>query len=231
MAYSNFGSECVCGSNRPVPTINYLQGSSKPSKWFKQSNKEFITRSERFERFEKKPIKTFDEENEQLLDKSAKGIVYLYMAQYPYTFEVELNPTPQSRFEKMAVYDEKKTIRGVETFFVSKTYWLEDGKVQVILDPETVLLQNNCDQAAKLIAKKLNKETPEYRGLFWISFNRLKRPYRVYGVGDKLVVMNLLNGAIFAVDSILEMEPVEDQRFRVEEISLELSSSGNVRKF
>ena len=229
---ANFGSECVCGNNRPVPTINYLQGSQTPSKWFKQSRGEkFLTRQERFELFEKKTAKVYKEETDQELCKNTRGVVYVYMAQYPYTFEVEVNPTPDSRFEKMAVYDEKKTVRGVETFFASKTYWLEEGKVQVILDPETVLLQQNCDHAARFIAGKNGMLSPEYKGIFWISFSRLKRPYRVYEAGDKLVVMNLLNGSIFIIDAKQDMEPIEEQRFHVEEISMEINSSGNARKF
>ena len=233
MAYSNFGSECVCGNNRPVPTINYLQGSQTPSKWFKQSRGEkFLTRQERFELFEKKTAKVYKEETDQELGKNTRGVVYVYMAQYPYTFEVEVNPTPDSRFEKMAVYDEKKNVRGVETFFASRTYWLEEGKVQVILDPEAVLLQQNCDHAARFIAGKNGMLSPEYKGIFWVKFAQRKRPYRVYKIDDKCIVMNLLNGAIFVIDDTFEMEQIVDSKFHVEEIILEkIGSSGNIRRF
>ena len=227
-----FYSETVYGSNRPVPTINYDQGSSKPSKYFKRSNADFVTRAERFARFEKKPSKVFWEENDQQLDKNTRGIVFVYMAQYPYTFELVLKPTPDGRFEKMAIYDERKTVRGVETFFASRTYWMENEKVQVLLDPDTVLLQQNCDHAARFIAGKNGMMIPEYKGIFWVKFSRLKRPYRVYKIDDKCVVMNLLNGAIFVIDDTYEMEQIVDNKFHVEEIILEkIGSSGNIRRF
>ncbi len=227
-----FNSETVYGCNKPVPTISHLRGPQTPSKWFKQSRGEkFFTRQERFERFEKKPLKVYMEEMSQTLEKDVHGIVFVYIAQYPYTFEVEINPTPDCRFEKMAVYDEKKTVRGVETYFASKTYWLEDGKVQLLLDPSSVLLLNDCNKVARFIARKKGMVEPEYKGMFWVKLGAFNRPYRIYKVEDKCLAMNLLNGAIFIIDDVFKMEQIKSNKFLVEEIILETTTEGNLRRF
>ncbi len=210
--------------NRALPTImdTSVQSSTTRSKFFKSSaDEKFMTRAERFEEFEKKTKKVYLRETTQNLENEVSCLCVVQIGGVPYNFEIYLYPSAEDRCERVAIFSDKRITKGIEVVYASKSYWLEAGKVHELLNSTSVLAMDECQKAAGFIAAKKGA-IPEYIGDKLLDFGKGEHPYRVFTVGMDYLIMNLLNGAIFMVqsDNMPDMIEVEDH-FYVKEILFE----------
>ena len=116
-----------------------------------------------------------------------------------------------------------KVQKGFSKVLFSGCYWLENNKLEKLLDAYSVLGDAHCMKVAKRFL-----DAPVYKGVFSISFQPMEeRPYRVYeGGDDDIVVMNLLNGLIFKLKKGgIQMVPL-GERFKVETMFFRSNNNG-----
>ena len=184
----------------------YVNGKSIPQiDWDAAGNpvKVFRNRDARLERLERKFRKTYEREMERKFPTNARGIVVVQLGFYPYNTEIEINPKPSSRCERMAM--EMDRVLRQEYVFVSRTYLLEDEKLTSLINSESVLSLDLCREAMiKMVSFYKDWLRTDYLGVEFIKFGRTENPYRVWEVKTRdaqklFVCFSLLNGAVFIV--------------------------------
>ena len=174
-----------------IPSISegYYQKVSKPSRNKKRSYNSLEAKRARVER---NLLSYYNEEypNEPL-SEADEGLLVLQQGAYPFDMELFFEPQMTSRANAQVIRM-PQVQRGFSKVFYSGSYWLQGGKLEKLLDADSVLEDKICNQVAEQFLK-----TPKNKGVYMLSFGRMTRPYRVYQDKNDLVLMNMLNGLVF----------------------------------
>lgn len=190
------------GNGYTIPQIVKEIGTT-PSKWFKPYASEFKSREEKFSEAEADFMKIFKLENEVDLPSGSEGIVVIQQGHAPFDRDISLNPRLTDRCERQAINIPNKVMRNQPYVFASRTYWLNHGHIEQLLDGNSVLSMTCSRRAVEKIQEYKGGIDKEYQGTFLFEFGSNKHPYRVwklkYELGFTYLVISLLNGSIFEI--------------------------------
>ncbi len=183
----------------------YQRGSTSKAKGFEKEK--FLSRKEVLENLERNFPKAYQEETGEKLAADAKGIVVWQCGLLPYNNDIEISPQLKSH-ASYSVKDMNKVLK-MPYAFESRTYWLEKGKITLLLTPETVLEDKAAEKVVMFLLDKNGWHGVINKGIYNVPCGVHQRPCRVYEVEDKLVLLNLTNGVINIVPSTQELEPID----------------------
>lgn len=201
----------------PKVSQDYWQGAT-PSKYFRQSSATpFQTREEKYAAAEENFREVYKKETGTELPAGTFGIVVIQQGHAPFDFDIAINPKLNNRCEQQAINIPNKVMKGNPYVFSSRTYWLENGKLNSLLDGTSVLSAECCRRAVNKICNYWSAEKM-YLGSMMISvgINR-EHPFRVWRLqhptGISYLLISLLNGSIFraAADEFPTGTPAESK--------------------
>ena len=219
------------GGSSDIPRISsdyYLGVTSSGTRY-----KPFVTREEKFLRVQHNFAKAFKEEQGEKLPKGSKGLVVVQMGHYPMDFDIIINPEIKHYCVKQAIYDQAKLMRQPYVF-ASRTYWLNAGKVELLLDSESVLSLAECERAVyRIMTLKGEKFDLLYMGVQLCKNRALELPFRVWRLQRKdlsvtYLLANLLNGSMFELTAEGLPEMVESpKKFMVGVVHFAVEENGD----
>lgn len=202
--------------NGLFPSIhpNYWLGGEKSKiNNLSSSDGVFMSRAQKIEDAETHFARAYEAENGRVLPKEACGLVCIQLGMYPFGREIYLNPTLQSKCAKMAM-DMDRPVRR-EYVFVSRSYYLQDGKIEPLLDATAVLYARSCAKVAVKLREKMQWSVFEDLGNLRIKTGDDFYPYWVWLVGSErnrqYLLMSVMNGGVFLLDKLPEQKPCEER--------------------
>lgn len=193
-----------------IPSIHPnwgMAGSVSKAKWAKKEEP-YLTREEFVRLMEKDFSAVYLQETGESLRVDEQGIVVFQSSLFPFNRDIVISP----KLKEHCSYSVKEMDKVLKMpyAFESRTYWLEKGKISLILDPVAVLDDKAAEKVVNFLQEKYKWQNVNNKGVFNIACGSHKRPCRVYEIaGENLVLLNLTNGVINIVPSTLELEPID----------------------
>ena len=185
-----------------------MRGASSRAKWAKKVEPH-MTRKEFIELMEKNFLKAYLLETEECLRVDEQGIVVFQASVLPYDRDIAINPALKEHCS-YCVKEMGKVLK-MPYAFESRTYWLEKGKITLLLTPETVLEDKDAEKVVDFLQTKYKWQNVNNKGLYNVVCGFHSRPCRVYEAEANLVLLNLTNGVINIVPAEgVSLEVIED---------------------
>lgn len=192
------------------------------------------TRKEQLAEILKAPEKVYLEEYEKRLPTEKALLVYQQGQHGPYETVIEVNPSIENMvFKRIAKINPEKIIRLPNVFNSYTLLYNPEGKTKVLLDAETVLLDEEAYKAAKTVAEMYDLDEVREAGCFMLSMDKKEMPVRIYTVGKMAIVCGLLNGAVTVVSrSALgtEKRKIKEEKFSIDSVRFFKTKQGWLRK-
>ena len=192
----------------------YMAGATTTVEGLKKIEYErFVSRAERIEDAEKHFARAYKQETGNELPSDARGIAVIQLGQYPFGREIYLNPTLKSKCAAEAM--ELDRPQRTDYVFLSRTYFLEGGKPEFLLDGNSVLRTEVVRRVAFILQQKMAWQKIEDFGPIKIRTRREFYPYQLWVAETaaqdiKYVLFSLMNGGIFIVNHLPERRDCED---------------------
>lgn len=190
------------------------------------------TRRERLEEMLKKPDEVYLEEYEKRLPTEKALLVYQQGQHGPYETVIEVNPSIENMvFKRIAKINSEKIIRMPNVFNSYTLLYNPEGKTKVLLDAETVLLDEAAHKAAKTVAEMYDLGGIGEAGCFMLRMDKKEMPVRIYTVGKMAIVCGLLNGVVTVVSrSALIGTEIKEEKFSIDSVRFFKTKQGWLRK-
>ena len=216
MSFKFFFPMAAMMKGNVFPSISpdyYMAGATTTVKGLKKIEYErFVSRAERIEEAERHFARTYKQETGNELPSDARGIAVIQLGQYPFGREIYLNPTLKSKCAAEAM--ELDRPQRTDYVFLSRTYFLEGGKPEFLLDGNSVLRTEVRRRAAGVLQNKMAWQKIEDLGPIKIRTRREFYPYQLWlaetAQDIKYVLFSLMNGGIFIVNHLPERRDCED---------------------
>ena len=173
----------------------------------------FVSRAERIEEAERHFARTYKQETGNELPSDARGIAVIQLGQYPFGREIYLNPTLKSKCAAEAM--ELDRPQRTDYVFLSRTYFLEGGKPEFLLDGNSVLRTEVVRRVAFILQQKMAWQKLEPFGSIRLRTKCEFYPYLLWVAETetndiKYLLFSLMNGGIFIVNHLPERRDCED---------------------
>lgn len=192
----------------------YMAGATTTVEGLKKIEYErFVSRAERIEDAEEHFARAYKQETGNELPNDARGIAVIQLGQYPFGREIYLNPTLKSKCAAEAM--ELDRPQRTDYVFLSRTYFLEGGKPEFLLDGNSVLRTEVVRRVAFILQQKMAWQKIEDFGPIKIRTRREFYPYQLWVAETetndiKYLLFSLMNGGIFIVNHLPERRDCED---------------------
>lgn len=217
MSFKFFFPMAAMMKGNVFPSISpdyYMAGATTTVKGLKKIEYErFVSRAERIEEAERHFARTYKQETGNELPSDARGIAVIQLGQYPFGREIYLNPTLKSKCAAEAM--ELDRPQRTDYVFLSRTYFLEDGKPEFLLDGNSVLRTEVVRRVAFILQQKMAWQKLEPFGSIRLRTKCEFYPYLLWVAETetndiKYLLFSLMNGGIFIVNHLPERRDCED---------------------
>ena len=217
MSFKFFFPMAAMMKGNVFPSISpdyYMAGATTTVKGLKKIEYErFVSRAERIEEAERHFARTYKQETGNELPSDARGIAVIQLGQYPFGREIYLNPTLKSKCAAEAM--ELDRPQRTDYVFLSRTYFLEGGKPEFLLDGNSVLRTEVVRRVAFILQQKMAWQKLEPFGSIRLRTKCEFYPYLLWVAETetndiKYLLFSLMNGSIFIVNHLPERRDCED---------------------
>ena len=217
MSFKFFFPMAAMMKGNVFPSISpdyYMAGATTTVKGLKKIEYErFVSRAERIEEAERHFARTYKQETGNELPSDARGIAVIQLGQYPFGREIYLNPTLKSKCAAEAM--ELDRPQRTDYVFLSRTYFLEGGKPEFLLDGNSVLRTEVVRRVAFILQQKMAWQKLEPFGSIRLRTKCEFYPYLLWVAETetndiKYLLFSLMNGGIFIVNHLPERRDCED---------------------